>query len=167
MFASWKKSYEKPRQCIKKERYHFIFKAVFFPVVMYGCESWIIEKAKHQRIAFKLWCWRRSLRILWTRRKLNQSILKEINPECSLKELMVKIQHFGHQMWKANSLGNSLKLGKIEGKRRRQWQRMRWWDSVTDSMGMDLSKFQEIVKDRGALCAAVHVFLKSLTRLII
>ena len=166
MLAFWKKGYDKPRQCIKKERHHFIVKAVFFPVVMYECECWIIEKAVHQRIdAFKLWCWRRFLRVLWTGRRLNQSILKEINPGYSLEKLMLKLQHFGPLMWRDSSLENTLKLGNIEGKRRREWQRIRWWDSVTDSEGMDFSKLQEIVKDGGTWCVAVDVVLKSLTRL--
>ena len=114
-----------------------------FPVVIYGCESWIIKKAECQRIdAFKLWCWRRLLRVPWTARRSNQSILKEINPEYSLEGLMLKLklQHFGHLMRRADSFEKTLMLGKIEGRRKRGWQRMRWLDSITDSMDMNLSK---------------------------
>ena len=121
-----------------------------FPVVMYGCESWIMKKAKHQIIdAFELWCSRRLLRVCWTARRSNQSILKEISPEYSLEGLMVKLklQYFSRLMWRADSLEKTLMLGKIEGKRRRGWQRMRWLDSITKSMDMNLSKLQEIVKD--------------------
>ena len=132
ILAPWKKSYDQPRQSIKKQRHHFakkaIVKAMAFPIVMYGCESWTIKKAEHQRIgAFELWCWKRLLRVPWTARRSNQSILKEINPEYSLEGLMLKLklQYFGHLMWRANSLGKTLVLGKIEGRRRGQ-QRMRW-----------------------------------------
>ena len=124
-----------------------------FPVVMCGCDSWTMKKAEHQTTeAFELWCWRGLLRIPWTARRSNQSILKEINPEYSLKRLMLKpkLQYFGHLMQRADSLGKTLMLGKTEGKRRRGWQRIRWLDSITDSMDMNLSKLREMVQDREA-----------------
>ena len=136
-----------------------LVKAMIFPVVMYGCESWTIKKAECQRIdAFELWCWRRRLRVSWTARTSNQSILKEINPEYSLKGLMLtlKFQYFGHLMQRANSLEKTMMLGKTEGKRRRGWQRMRWLGSIINSMDMNLSKHQEILKDREAWRATVH-----------
>ena len=173
MLAPWKESYDQPRQCIKKQRYHFVGKGPYsqsygFLVVTYACESWIIKKVEHWRIdAFELWCWRRLVRVTWTAGRLNQSILKEINPEYSLEGLILKLKHqyFGYLMWRANSLEKALILGKIKGKRRKRQQRMRWLDSITDSMDMNLNKLCEIVKDRGDWHAAVHGVTKSQTRL--
>ena len=148
-------------------RVHLV-KAMVFPVVMYGCESWTIKKAEHQRVdAFKLWCWRRLLRVPWTARRSNQAILKEINPEYSLGGLMLKLklQYFGHLTGRADSLEKSLMLGMTEGRKRRGQQRMRWLDAITNLTDMSVSEHQELVMDREAWHTAVHGIAKSQTQL--
>ena len=174
MLTPWKESYDQHRQHIKKQRHYFthkchhLIKAMVFPLVMYGCDSWTIKKAEHRRIdAFELWCWRRLLRVPWIAWRTNLLILKEVSPQYSLEGLMLKLklQYFGHLVQRTDSFENTLMLGKIKCGKRRGQQRMRCLDGITDTMDMSLSKFQELVMERKSWCAEVCGAAKRQTQL--